>query len=71
MKIAVNINGAYVRLIRELCDLVARKKEDICTIIWAELIESKMARAKLKNYIKSKEMELGDHIEEIKRCFTN
>ena len=52
LKDILNINRAYVRLIRGLCDLVARKKENICTIVQAELMESKMARAKLENYIK-------------------
>ena len=39
LKDFLDINGAYVSLIRELCDLIVRKKEDICMNICVELIE--------------------------------
>ena len=70
LKDFLNINRVYVELIRELCDLVVVKKDEVCQNLRVELIESNnTVRIKLESYIKEKELELRIHIEDIKTRF--
>ena len=66
LKEFLDINGAYVGLIRGICDMVLKKKEDITTDLRADIIDLRATLSKNEQYITNREIEHSQHIEAVK-----